>query len=109
MAQVIAVRQAVAAGIHDRFSGSPVWLWSLGFLVLLFFNFRSVRNFGSIEYWFALIKVVAIVAFILLGRAIFNLWTSPSAYIILPVPAASCRGFGGVWMAVIVEYSTASR
>jgi L-asparagine transporter-like permease len=38
-----------------------VWLWSLGFaVVLLYSNSRSVRNFGSIEYWFALIKVVAI-------------------------------------------------
>ena len=66
MAQVIAVGgEAVAAGVYMTFwfPGTPVWLWSLGFaFVLLYFNSRSVHNFGSIEYWFALIKVVAIVA-----------------------------------------------
>ena len=71
MAQVIAVGgEAVAAGVYMTFyfPGTPVWLWSLGFaVVLLYFNSRSVKNFGSIEYWFALIKVVAIVLFIVLG------------------------------------------
>jgi amino acid transporter, AAT family len=109
MAQVIAVgAEAVAAGVYMTFyfPGSPVWLWSLGFsLVLLFFNFRSVRNFGSIEYWFALIKVVAIVAFILLGAAaIFGLWTKPiGLHNLTGLPGGFMpHGFGGVWMAVIV-------
>ena len=70
--------EAVAAGVYMTFyfPGTPVWLWSLGFaFVLLYFNSRSVHNFGSIEYWFALIKVVAIVMFIVLGAAnIFGLW-----------------------------------
>src|SRR5271156_4211166 len=74
MAQVIAVGgEAVAAGVYMTFwfPGTPVWLWSLGFaFVLLYFNSRSVNNFGSIEYWFALIKVVAIVIFI--GVVSFN-------------------------------------
>src|SRR6202789_2527691 len=82
MAQVFAVGgEAVAAGVYMTFSfpGTPVWLWSVGFaLVLLYFNSRSVHNFGSIEYWFALIKVVAIVIFIVLGSAsILGLWTAP--------------------------------
>ena len=38
--------------------GVPVWIWSLGFAaVLVFVNSRSVKNFGTVEYWFALIKV----------------------------------------------------
>jgi amino acid transporter, AAT family len=53
MAQVIAVgAEAVAAGVYMTFyfPGTPVWLWSVGFaLVLLYFNSRSVNNFGSIE------------------------------------------------------------
>jgi AAT family amino acid transporter len=56
LAQVIAVGgEAVAAGVYMTFwfPGTPVWLWSLGFaFVLLYFNSRSVNNFGSIEYWF---------------------------------------------------------
>ena len=109
MAQVIAVGgEAVAAGVYMTFyfPGTPVWLWSLGFaFVLLYFNSRSVHNFGSIEYWFALIKVVAIVIFIILGTAaIFGLWTTPVGFHNLTgLPGGFMpRGFGGVWMAVIL-------
>ncbi len=46
MAQVIAVgAEAVAAGVYMTFyfPGTPVWLWSVGFaMVLLYFNSRSV-------------------------------------------------------------------
>jgi amino acid transporter, AAT family len=109
MAQVIAVGgEAVAAGVYMTFyfPGTPVWLWSLGFaFVLLYFNSRSVNNFGSIEYWFALIKVVAIVVFIILGAAsIFGIWTQPVGFHNLTgLPGGFMpRGFGGVWMAVIL-------
>ena len=109
MAQVIAVgAEAVAAGVYMTFyfPGTPVWLWSVGFaLVLLYFNSRSVHNFGSIEYWFALIKVVAIVIFIILGAAtIFGLWTTPVGFHNLTgLPGGFMpHGFGGVWMAVIL-------
>ena len=109
MAQVIAVGgEAVAAGVYMTFyfPGTPVWLWSLGFaIVLLYFNSRSVHNFGSIEYWFALIKVVAIVLFIVLGAAtIFGLWTAPIGFHNLTeLPGGFMpHGFGGVWMAVIL-------
>jgi L-asparagine transporter-like permease len=109
VAQVIAVgAEAVAAGVYMTFyfPGSPVWVWSTAFsVVLLYFNLRSVRNFGSIEYWFALIKVVAIVAFILLGAAaIFGLWTKPiGLHNLTGLPGGFLpHGFGGVWMAVIV-------
>jgi amino acid transporter, AAT family len=109
MAQVIAVGgEAVAAGVYMTFyfPGTPVWLWSLGFaFVLLYFNSRSVNNFGSIEYWFALIKVVAIMVFIVLGAAsIFGIWTRPVGFHNLTgLPGGFMpRGFGGVWMAVIL-------
>ncbi len=109
MAQVIAVGgEAIAAGVYMTFwfPGTPVWLWSVSFaFVLLYFNSRSVNNFGSIEYWFALIKVVAIVVFIVLGLAtIFGLWAEPIGFHNLTgLPGGFMpRGFGGVWMAVII-------
>jgi amino acid transporter, AAT family len=109
MAQVIAVgAEAVAAGVYMTFwfPGTPVWLWSLGFaFMLLYFNSRSVNNFGSIEYWFALIKVVAIVIFIILGLAtILGIWTQPvGLHNLTGLPGGFMpRGFGGVWMAVII-------
>jgi L-asparagine transporter-like permease len=109
MAQVIAVGgEAVAAGVYMTFwfPGTPVWLWSLAFaFVLLYFNSRSVNNFGSIEYWFALIKVVAIVIFIVLGVAtILGVWAKPVGFHnLVGLPGGFMpHGFGGVWMAVII-------
>ncbi len=95
MAQVIAIGgEAVAAGVYMTFwfPGTPLWMWSVGFaLVLLYFNSRSVHNFGSIEYWFAMIKVVAIVLFIILGASmIFGSAGRRPAFITSPAcPAAS--------------------
>src|SRR6202166_3609326 len=109
MAQVIAVgAEAVAAGVYMTFyfPGTPVWMWCLGFaFVLLYFNSRSVNNFGSIEYWFALIKVVAIVIFIVLGVAtILGVWAKPIGFHnLVGLPGGFMpHGFGGVWMAVII-------
>jgi amino acid transporter, AAT family len=109
MAQVIAVgAEAIAAGVYMTFwfPGTPIWLWSVSFaFVLLYFNSRSVNNFGSIEYWFALIKVIAIVVFIALGLAtIFGLWAESIGFHNLTgLPGGfTPRGFGGVWMAVII-------
>jgi len=88
------------------FPDTPVWMWSVGFaFVLLYFNSRSVHNFGSIEYWFAMIKVVAIVLFIILGASmIFGLGRPASGFHNLTgLPGGFMpHGFGGVWMAVLV-------
>jgi L-asparagine transporter-like permease len=65
----------------------------------------ALFNFGSIEYWFALIKVIAIVVFIVLGLAtIFGLWAEPIGFHNLTgLPGGFMpHGFGGVWMAVII-------
>ena len=81
-AQVVATGfEAVAAGIYMTywFPGAPVWLWSMGFAaIVIMVNSRSVANFGTVEYWFSLIKVTAIVLFIILGTAqIFGLGAAP--------------------------------
>jgi L-asparagine transporter-like permease len=109
MEQVIAVGgEAVAVGVYMTFwfPDVPVWLWSVGFaLVLLFVNSRSVKNFGTFEYWFALIKVAAIIAFIVLGLAgIFGLGRAPiGLHNLTGLPGGFMpHGFRGVWMAVIM-------
>ena len=109
MCQVVAVgAEAVAAGLYMTywFADSPVWLWSLSFaLLLVFFNSRSVNYFGAIEYWFASIKVVAIIAFIIIGAAaILGIGMRPVGFHNLTgLPGGFMpMGFGGVWMAVIV-------
>jgi amino acid permease len=46
----------------------PSYVWSLLFLfIFVIFNLISVRGFGESEFWFALIKVVAIILFIIVG------------------------------------------
>lgn len=46
----------------------PAWIPILGTIALLFFlNALTVKAFGETEFWFAMIKVVAIVALIVLG------------------------------------------
>lgn len=44
------------------------WIWSAIFLALLFaINVISTKNFGEMEFWFSLIKVVTVVLFIGIG------------------------------------------
>jgi L-asparagine transporter-like permease len=109
VAQVIAIGgEAVAAGVYMTFwvPDVPVWTWSLGFaIVLLYVNSRSVSNFGSFEYWFALIKVTAIVLFIILGiGTIFGIGTEPVGLKNLTgLPGGFMpNGFSGVWMGVLI-------
>jgi len=46
----------------------PQWAWALAaLLTVLGLNLVSVKVFGEMEFWFALIKVVALVAFLLIG------------------------------------------
>jgi amino acid transporter, AAT family len=109
VAQVIAIGgEAVAAGLYMQFwfPDVPVWMWSLGFCaVLLYFNSRSVNSFGTVEFWFALIKVTAIVLFIILGAASILGWGLPPVgfHNLTGLPGGFLpKGLAGLWMAVIV-------
>ncbi|MBJ7289671.1 amino acid permease [Williamsia sp.] len=65
---VIPVEATAAASILSRVIGSEQWVWALAVTLLLTAtNLASVGNYGEFEFWFALIKVVAIVAFIVIG------------------------------------------
>lgn len=62
--------EIIAAGIYVQFwwPQIPLWLTTVVFSVaLLAVNASAVGLFGKVEYWFAMIKVSAIVVFILLG------------------------------------------
>lgn len=66
---VIAAEATGAAGIvAHRFPGLPEWAWVLLFvLALTVVNLLGVRNYGRFEFWFAAIKVAAIIAFLVVG------------------------------------------
>jgi L-asparagine transporter-like permease len=52
---------AVAIYCHSWFPGTPQWAWIVAFsAALVYVNARSVGSFGAFEFWFAMIKVVAL-------------------------------------------------
>jgi L-asparagine transporter-like permease len=107
-AQCIAIGgEATAIAIYCQwwFPNTPKWLWVLGFsLALLYVNARSVASFGSFEYWFAMIKVIAIVVFIIFGLALI-LGLGPIAAVGFSNLTAQggflATGWRGVWMAMV--------
>ncbi len=62
--------ELVAAGIimDFWFPGVPGWIWAGSFLVLLTgVNALSAKAFGESEFWLSLIKVVAVILFLVAG------------------------------------------
>src|ERR1700722_12156116 len=69
--QIIAIGAeitAVAIYFGFWFPSVPQWAWVVGVSIgLVALNTLQVSRFGEFEYWFALIKVLAIVVFIVVG------------------------------------------
>ncbi|GGM50213.1 amino acid permease [Longimycelium tulufanense] len=109
-AQVVNIgSEVVAAGLYVRFwyPQLPLWVPVIAFsVIMLVVNAVSVRFFGEFEYWFAMIKVSAIVVFLVLGVL----------YIVVGLPGRPAvgldaltehggfapNGIGGVWLALTV-------
>ncbi|MCB5179144.1 amino acid permease [Streptomyces antimicrobicus] len=90
---VLAVEATGAANIaHGWLPDVPQWAWVLVFmLVFTASNLAAVRNFGEFEFWFAALKVGAIVLFLVLSTlAIFGLLPDTE-----PVGLANLTGQGG--------------
>ncbi|TFY86627.1 amino acid permease [Pseudomonas nabeulensis] len=75
--------EAVVGGqiIHGWLPEIPVWVIALGLMVsMTLLNLMSVHSFGEAEYWFAGIKVAAIVVFlVVVGLYVFKLWPGSNA------------------------------
>src|SRR5215469_16161633 len=69
--QIIAIGAevtAVAIYCGFWFPSVPQWVWvTLASLTLVVINALQVGTFGEFEYWFAVVKVVAILLFIAIG------------------------------------------
>lgn len=106
---------ASATYLQLWFPNLPLWAGTIGCSALIIaLNVASVHLYGSSEYWFSMIKVVAIISFIALGLALIigvvpgreaigasNLWDNggfaPEG--IVGILAATCMAvfsFGGV-------------
>jgi AAT family amino acid transporter len=74
VAQIIAIgAEVTAAGIYISYwlPNVPQWIWVvLVSAALVALNSMQVNRLGEFEYWFAMIKVAAIVAFIIVGLAL---------------------------------------
>lgn len=68
--------EANAAGtiLHAWFPQVAIWQFTFAItLILTLTNLLSVKNYGEFEFWFALIKIVAIIAFLCAaGIAVFG-------------------------------------
>jgi len=68
--------EANAAGtiLHAWFPQIAIWQFTLAItLILTLTNLLSVKNYGEFEFWFALLKVAAIIAFLCAaGLAVFG-------------------------------------
>ncbi|MFG2653970.1 amino acid permease [Streptomyces sp. NPDC048425] len=100
---VLAVEATGAAQIANGWApGVPQWAWVLVFMMVFTgANLAAVKNFGEFEFWFAALKVFAIVAFLILGTlAVFGLLPDTD-----PVGLTNLTGQGGFlphgWQGVI--------
>ena len=82
--------EANAAGtiLHGWFPQVDVWEYTLAITAFLTVsNLFSVKNYGEFEFWFALLKVVAIVGFLVAGSlAVFGL-----------LPGSNTQGISHLW------------
>jgi L-asparagine permease len=61
---------AIYVKFWSAFTDVPQWILALVALaIVLALNLVSVKVFGEMEFWFAIIKVLALVAFLLIGAA----------------------------------------
>lgn len=59
---------ALAVSYWEPMRIFPSWVWSIIFLLLIIgLNSLSVSVYGESEYWFALIKVVTVIVFLVIG------------------------------------------
>jgi L-asparagine transporter-like permease len=67
---VVAIEAIAGAQLLNLWLPFPVWQLGLGLMVLLtIVNLMSTRSYGEFEFWFASIKVAAIIVFIAIAGA----------------------------------------
>jgi amino acid transporter, AAT family len=113
LAQIIAIGAevtAVAIYFGFWFPHVPAWTWvclvSLGLVIV---NALQVGNFGEFEYWFALIKVVAIIIFIAVGVALITgigPWHAIGLANLTQHGGFLPQGWRGVWLALTLAVTS---
>jgi len=97
---------AVSVYMEFWFPQTAAWVWIVLFSALIVLvNASSVNIFGSAEYWFAIVKVVAIVAFIAVGSV--TVFTAPAGSEIgignyFRNQGFFPKGIAGTWFGVVI-------
>jgi len=111
-AQTIAIgAEVTAVGLYFGYwfpsVPSAVWIIASSCLVLAV-NAANVKMFGTLESWFAMIKVFAIVAFILVGAAlIFGVGRPAIGFSNLTAHGGFLpNGWSGVWLALTLAITS---
>src|SRR5215831_3139173 len=112
-AQTIAIgAEVTAVGLYFGywFQDIPSWVWIVASSVLVLgVNAANVRMFGTLESWFAMVKVLAIGVFIVLGGALIIGINKPAIGLsnLIAHGGFLPHGWTGVWLAltlVITSY-----
>jgi GABA permease len=103
---IIAVEAVAGAQILHVWVGLPLWVMAMLLMVVMtVVNLVSVKWFGEFEFWFASIKVAAIVAFIVLGLLwVAGVWPGDSGGLgnLVNHGGFIPNGFGSILGAVVV-------
>jgi len=113
LAQIIAIgAEVTAAGIYISYwlPTVPQWIWLVVVSVaLVALNSMQVNRLGEFEYWFAMIKVAAILAFILVGLAlVFGVGSRHAVGLANLTQHGGFfpKGWKGVWLALTITVTS---
>ena len=70
---VTCMAEITAVGVYMKmwFPDTAPWIWALAALIIMtLVNLIAVKAYGEFEFWFALIKIVAIIAMIVVGLGV---------------------------------------
>jgi len=112
---LVSMSELTAIGIYVQFWWPEIPLWASSlffFLVINALNLGSVKLFGEAEFWFSIIKVIAIIAMIIFGAyllisgtggeqaTIDNLWNNGGFFPKGWLSGNSTTGFSGLLAAM---------
>jgi amino acid transporter, AAT family len=113
VAQIIAIgAEVTAAAIYISFwyPNVPQWIWVvLVSAALVAVNSMQVNRLGEFEYWFAMIKVTAIVAFIIVGLSmILGVGSRPAIGLsnLTRYGGFFPAGWWGVWLSLTITVTS---
>ena len=93
---LVAMAELTAVGKYIQFWWPEIPTWASAavfFIAINAINLTNVKVFGEMEFWFAIIKVVAVVAMILFGGWLLSAATAARRrrYVTCGIRVASCR------------------